>query len=89
MLRLFTDHPASVDEAYLEHMGQAFSFGIEMVVCGTACLLHGILPFAFLKTGSNAISRLHDRMVVNRNRHTPRVVTAETISRLRQPEFHI
>jgi len=35
---LFTDHPASVNETYLQHMGMAFSFGSRMVIAGLACL---------------------------------------------------
>ena len=37
-----------------------------MMFAGLACLLHGLLPFLFVKTGSRAISELNDRMVVNR-----------------------
>lgn len=70
---LFKEHPDSVGETYLQHMGQAFSFGAEMLVCSFACLLHGFFPFLFVKTGSNAISRLHDRMVMNRDRRKPRI----------------
>ena len=32
------------------------------------CLVHAALPFMFEKTASNAVTRLHDRMVVNRAR---------------------
>ena len=67
--RLFTEHPASVGETYVEHMGQASSFGLRMVFAGLACLVHGLLPFLFVRTGSGAIAELHDRMVVNRRRH--------------------
>lgn len=70
---LFKKHPETVGETYMEHMGQAFSFGAEMLVCSLACLLHGLFPFLFVKTGSNAISRLHDRMVINRDRRKPPV----------------
>lgn len=66
--RLFTDHPASVGETYLEHMGMAGSFGLRMVVAGLACLVHGLLPFLFVRTGSAQIALLHDRMVANRRR---------------------
>jgi Family of unknown function (DUF6356) len=66
--RLFTQHPETVGETYLQHMGQAFSFGIEMFVCSFACLLHGLFPFLFVKTGSNAIVRLNRRMVTHRDR---------------------
>lgn len=58
----FTDHPAAVGESYFEHMGQAFSFAGPMLLAGLACAIHGLLPFAFLKTGSKTIERLHDRM---------------------------
>lgn len=63
---LFTEHPASVNETYIEHMGMASSFGFRMVGCGIACLIHGLLPFLFVTTGSNAIRELHGRMVTNR-----------------------
>ncbi len=66
--RLFNEHPASVGESYLAHMGQAFSFGATMILAGIACLLHGFLPFLFTRTGSNAIRRLHTRMVTHRDR---------------------
>jgi uncharacterized protein DUF6356 len=66
ILRSFTDHPASVGESYLEHLGRATGFGVRMVLAGLACLLHGLLPFMFQRTGSRAISELHERMVVSR-----------------------
>jgi len=69
--KLFTQHPETVGESYFGHMGQAFSFGAEMLVCSFACLIHGLLPFLFVKTGSNAITRLHRRMVTHRDRRIP------------------
>ncbi len=68
-MRLFTEHPASVDETYFEHLVMALSFGAKMLAAGLACLVHAVLPFAFVKTGSAAIERLHDRMVANRRRY--------------------
>jgi hypothetical protein len=67
-MRLFTEHPASVDESYFEHLATALSFGTRMLAAGLACLIHAVLPFAFTKTGSAAIERLHDRMATNRLR---------------------
>ena len=67
-MRLLTDHPASVGETYLEHMGQATSFGTTMILAGIACLIHGLIPAWFVATGSKNISRLHDRLVINRRR---------------------
>jgi hypothetical protein len=61
--RLFTEHPASVDETYLQHLVAAGSFGLRMVLSGLACLIHALLPFLFVRTGSNSVADLHQRMV--------------------------
>ncbi len=68
--RAFTEHPASVGESYVEHMGMAFGFGAKMVFSGLACLLHGIFPFLFTRTGRKCIEDLHFRMVSHRDRRT-------------------
>lgn len=73
-MRLFTDHPASVGENYVEHLGMASGFGFRMVLGGIACLVHGVLPFLFTKTGSRIITDLHGRMVTNRARIAPETV---------------
>lgn len=69
-MSLFTEHPRSVGETYLEHMGVAASFGGRLLVAGLACLVHAFLPFLLTKTGSRTITELHDRMVSNRVRKT-------------------
>jgi hypothetical protein len=75
--RLFTDHPRSVGETYLEHLESASSFGLRMILAGLACMIHGILPFLFVRTGSTTIRALHNDMLDNRRRTE---ITAE-------PEF--
>ena len=65
-IRAFTEHPASVGETYGEHLVNAVCFGTRMVLAGIACLVHGVLPFLFVRTGSRAISELNDRMIANR-----------------------
>jgi hypothetical protein len=62
----FTQHPSSVGETYTEHMGTALSFAGPLLLAGLCCLVHAVLPFAFERTGSRIISRLHTRMVTNR-----------------------
>ena len=62
----FTEHPASVNECYGAHFVTAAGFGVTMVVAGLACLLHGVFPFVYKRTGSNAISILYRRMVTHR-----------------------
>ncbi|MDP6390104.1 MAG: DUF6356 family protein [Alphaproteobacteria bacterium] len=70
--RLFTEHPATVDETYGEHLVVAWSFSWRLVAAGLACLVHAVLPFLFVKTGSSMVTRLHDRMVTNRHNQTVR-----------------
>ncbi|MEL6874220.1 MAG: DUF6356 family protein [Pseudomonadota bacterium] len=65
-MQLFTKHPRTVGETYSEHFIMASSFGVPMILAGLACLLHGIFPFMFERTGSNLVRTLHDRMVTNR-----------------------
>jgi hypothetical protein len=65
----FTQHPESVGESWIEHMGQAWSFGGLMIAAGLACLVHGLFPFLFVTTGSATVRKLFDRMVTNRRRH--------------------
>lgn len=64
--RLFTEHPASVGETYLQHLCVASGFALRMLVGAVACFLHALLPFAFGHTASDCINDLHERMVVHR-----------------------
>jgi hypothetical protein len=66
MLRRFTDHPASVNETYLQHLGMAFGFGGRMLVGSLACFVHGLFPWLCLSRGSDTIRSLHHRMVTHR-----------------------
>ena len=66
----FTRHLDSVGETYSQHLGHALGFSLVMFGGAVACLVHALLPFAFERTGSECIRRLHDRMVVNRHRLT-------------------
>ncbi len=71
MKHLFTDHPATVGESYTEHLGMAGRFAGRMLLGAAACLVHALLPFLFVKTGSAIITELHGRMVTNRDRLAP------------------
>ena len=68
LTKLFTEHPHSVDESYTEHLAMSSGFGMRMILGGFACLIHGLLPFLFVRTGSAQIGTLHERMVTSRNR---------------------
>lgn len=73
--RLFQAHPASVNETYWQHLGSASRFSLAMILGGLACLVHGVLPFLFVKTGSQTIAGLHDRMIVHRARPPRQMAT--------------
>jgi hypothetical protein len=60
--QLFTQHPASVGETYVEHLCAACKFGLRMVVGGGACFIHAVFPFLCVRTGSNCIAELYSRM---------------------------
>ncbi len=60
MANPFTDHPHAVGESYGEHARFAAGVGFRMIGGGLACLVHAVLPFLFVTTGSRAIRGLHD-----------------------------
>ena len=67
MLRnLFLDHPASVGETYRQHLGVATRFGWRLTRGGLACMLHGVLPFAYRTSGSDTVRDLHAELVAKR-----------------------
>ncbi len=76
--RLFTDHPASVNESYWQHLATATGFGLRMIGGGILCLVHALIPGAFCTKGSDMICDLHERMVTNRRRLAESRVTALT-----------
>jgi hypothetical protein len=69
MLKLFTRHPASVGESYLEHLCAAGGFTASLLLAALACAVHALLPFLFERTASARIDALYSRMVTNRS-HT-------------------
>lgn len=66
--RLFLEHPRSVGESYLEHQRRALGFGVSLFLAALACFVHALVPGFFVRTASEAVTRLHDRMVTHRVR---------------------
>jgi len=64
--RLFLQHPHSVGESYLEHQRHALGFAFSLLLAALACFIHAMIPALCVRTGSTAITRLHDRMVLQR-----------------------
>jgi len=74
--RLFTEHPASVNESYWQHFASAMSFGGRMIWGGLVCLVHAVIPGVCCTKGSEMIGDLHDRMITNRKRPAAEQQTA-------------
>lgn len=65
-MSFLTDHLDEVGESYWEHMLKATGFAVAMLVGGVACLVHALLPFLFVRTGSARVRHLHEVMVETR-----------------------
>jgi hypothetical protein len=61
LAKLFTDHPASVDETYFGHMAFAGWFASRLFMAAFAALVHAFLPFLFETTASSIIRELYER----------------------------
>lgn len=53
----FTDHPATTDETYLQHLLFTLKMALRFFYAGFAIFVHGIFPFTFGRTASNEIIR--------------------------------
>ena len=70
LTKLFTDHPASVDETYFGHMAFAAWFAARLFMAAGAALVHAVLPFMFETTASRIVRELYER-TSNRKPHHP------------------
>ncbi len=59
--RVFLDHPAKVEETFLEHMAFALRFAGMLFLAAGAALIHAFVPCLFEKTASKIIARLYER----------------------------
>lgn len=61
LANLFTAHPASVDETYLQHLAFALRIAGLLALAAGAALIHALLPFLCEKTASRIIAELYAR----------------------------
>ncbi len=55
----FTEHPASVDETYFEHMRFAAGMSRRLLRAAVCCGIHAVAPWRHCTTGSDAIKEMH------------------------------
>ena len=65
MIKDSQEHLNEVNETYFQHMRIAFIIGFNMLVTGVFCLIHGLIPGLFKKTGSKQIAKMYE--MVSRN----------------------
>lgn len=64
--RLFIDHPASVEETYVQHFGVALYFSATLARAAGAALVHAFVPGLCKRTASDIILELADKMKARR-----------------------
>ena len=65
MIKNSQEHLNEVNETYFQHMVIDIKIGLTMLVTGVICLIHGLIPGLFKKTGSNQIAKMYD--MISRN----------------------
>ena len=65
MIKDSQEHLNEVNETYFQHIRIAFIIGFTTLVTGVFCLIHGLIPSLFKKTGSNQIAKMYE--MVSRN----------------------
>ncbi len=59
--RIFLNHPASVEETYLQHARFAGRFSLSLFGAAFAAAVHAVIPCLFEKTASRIVADLHTR----------------------------
>ncbi len=60
---LFTDHPATVNETFLQHMKFALGFSFWLGAASMAALVHAFIPALCETTASRILKRHHARIM--------------------------
>ena len=55
-MKLFTDHPASVGETYMQHCIAAASLSLKLSMASLAQLVHAVFPFVCPPLGTDVCS---------------------------------
>jgi hypothetical protein len=56
---MLNKHLKDVNETYFEHMYHALGYALTFALLTVTTLIHAILPFLFVETGSKKISKLN------------------------------
>ena len=67
-MNIWTEHPKSVGETYIEHCAQARWFAGQLFLACFTCLIHGFFPFLYTSTASYIVEDLGMKMTRQRRR---------------------
>ncbi len=62
--KAFLDHPASVDETYLEHARVSSHYGRELAKASMKAFVHALVPGLCCTSASTTIKSLHSELMV-------------------------
>ena len=68
MANMFTEHPNSVGETYLQHMKKASSFSLKLLSLSICCFIHGVIPPLFETTASDEIECMNKKLQKRRGK---------------------
>ncbi len=55
----FTVHPEQTGETYLQHLRFTLMMGLRFLYIGAIIVVHGFLPFLFVRTASNQVIKTY------------------------------
>ena len=60
-VRIFLDHPAKVNETFIQHAFFALRFAGLLFLAAFAALAHAVIPCLFEKTASKIVAQLYEQ----------------------------
>jgi len=67
MPNIFTKHPHSVNESYIQHLIVALKYSFKLFALFVISFIHAILPFLFKKTVSSKIIEMANDLKQRKN----------------------
>lgn len=60
MKNIFTKHPNSIGETYLQHLLKGVGFSMKLILVSLKVFIHAILPCLFENSASDKVAELND-----------------------------
>ena len=60
MKNIFTKHPSSIGETYLQHLVKGLGFSLKLLSISFKVFIHAIFPFLFEHSARDKVAELND-----------------------------